>query len=90
MDSTQKLVIGAGMVGSCCALYLQRAGHSVTLVDSHPPGSQTSYGNAAAIAPRVILICLPRVVPLFNLAQVTIDLSEFLMQHIFRTLETVP
>ena len=56
MDSTQKLVIGAGMVGSCCALYLQRAGHSVTLVDPHPPGSQTSYGNAAAIAPYA---CIP-------------------------------
>ena len=56
MDATQKLVIGAGMVGSCCALYLQRAGHSVTLVDPHPPGSQTSFGYAAAIAPYA---CIP-------------------------------
>jgi len=44
------LVIGAGMVGVCCALYLQRAGHQVTLIDQHEPGSQTSFGNAATFA----------------------------------------
>lgn len=56
MDATQKLVIGAGMVGSSCALYLQRAGHNVTLIDPNPPGSQTSYGNAATIA---TYACIP-------------------------------
>ena len=52
MDKGQKdnLVIGAGMVGVCCALYLQRAGHQVTLIDQHEPGSQTSFGNAATFA----------------------------------------
>jgi len=44
------VVIGAGMVGVSCALYLQRAGHRVTLVDAHAPGSQTSFGNAATFA----------------------------------------
>ncbi len=44
------LVIGAGMVGTCCALYLQQAGHHVTLVDSGQPGSGASYGNAATFA----------------------------------------
>ena len=38
------------MVGVSCALYLQRAGHRVTLVDAHAPGSQTSFGNAATFA----------------------------------------
>ena len=56
MASTHKLIIGAGMVGSCCALYLQRAGHDVTLIDPHPPGSQTSFGNAATIA---TYACIP-------------------------------
>ncbi len=56
MASTRKLIIGAGMVGSCCALYLQRAGHDVTLIDPHPPGSQTSFGNAATIA---TYACIP-------------------------------
>ena len=52
MGKVQKnnLVIGAGMVGVCCALYLQRAGHQVTLIDQHEPGSQTSFGNAATFA----------------------------------------
>ena len=44
------------MVGSCCALHLQRAGHKVALIDPHPPGSQTSYGNAATIA---TYACIP-------------------------------
>ncbi|MEK9785830.1 MAG: FAD-binding oxidoreductase [Gammaproteobacteria bacterium] len=44
------VIIGAGMVGVSCALYLQRAGHRVTLVDAHAPGSQTSFGNAATFA----------------------------------------
>ncbi len=38
------------MVGVSCALYLQRAGHRVTLIDAHAPGSQTSFGNAATFA----------------------------------------
>ena len=44
------------MVGSCCALHLQRTGHKVTLIDPHPPGSQTSFGNAATIA---TYACIP-------------------------------
>ncbi len=44
------VVIGAGIVGSSCALWLQQAGFSVTLVDRDEPGSGTSYGNACSIA----------------------------------------
>lgn len=43
-------VIGAGIAGVSCALYLQRDGHSVTILDPEPPGSMTSYGNAGLIA----------------------------------------
>ena len=54
MNQTKKVVetvvIGAGMVGVCCALYLQRAGHKVILVDANEPGSGASYGNAATFA----------------------------------------
>ncbi len=50
MDEKSAVVIGAGMVGVSCALYLQRAGHRVTLIDAHAPGSQTSFGNAATFA----------------------------------------
>lgn len=42
-------VIGAGIVGICCALTLQREGRRVTLMDRLPPGEGTSYGNAGLI-----------------------------------------
>ena len=33
------LVVGAGVVGLSTALYLQRAGRSVTVIDALPPGA---------------------------------------------------
>jgi len=44
------IVIGAGIVGSCCAWHLQRRGMQVTLVDPVPPGQSCSFGNAACIS----------------------------------------
>lgn len=43
-------VIGAGIVGCSCALWLQRKGIAVTLIDPGEPGSGTSSGNAGTIA----------------------------------------
>ena len=43
-------VVGAGIVGICTALYLQREGRAVTLIDRNQPGEGTSYGNAGVIA----------------------------------------
>jgi D-amino-acid dehydrogenase len=43
-------VIGAGVVGICCARALQREGHRVTLLDPQPPASGASFGNAGHIA----------------------------------------
>ncbi len=43
-------VIGAGMVGVSTAIWLQRSGHSVTLIDKGQPGMGASYGNAGLIA----------------------------------------
>src|SRR5262249_27740979 len=40
------VVIGAGIVGTCCALWLRRQGFRVTLVDPNAPGSGCSSGNA--------------------------------------------
>ena len=42
-------VIGAGIVGVSCALFLQRDGHDVTIVDPNDPGSGASFGNSGAI-----------------------------------------
>jgi D-amino-acid dehydrogenase len=42
-------VLGAGTVGVCTALYLQRDGHSVTLLDRNPPGTGCSFGSGGLI-----------------------------------------
>lgn len=41
-------VIGAGLVGVCCALYLQREGFKVRLVEKGEPGRGASFGNAGS------------------------------------------
>jgi len=48
-------VIGAGIVGISSALYLQKAGFKVTLIDRHEPGHGASYGNAGALAPHAFV-----------------------------------
>lgn len=50
MGSTNVIVIGAGVVGVCCALWLQKNGHKVILIDRGDPGAGTSSGNACTIA----------------------------------------
>lgn len=42
-------VLGAGAVGVSTALYLQRDGHDVLLIDRDEPGMGCSFGNAALI-----------------------------------------
>ncbi len=42
-------VIGAGIVGTCSALYLQREGFDVTLIDRGGPGEGASLGNAGSL-----------------------------------------
>jgi len=42
-------VVGAGIVGICAALELQRAGFNVTLIDRDEPGMSCSYGNAGIL-----------------------------------------
>ncbi|HDS1803065.1 TPA: FAD-binding oxidoreductase [Pseudomonas putida] len=48
MSSSDKHVgvIGAGVVGVCTALMLQRRGFKVTIIDPNPPGEGASFGNA--------------------------------------------
>jgi glycine/D-amino acid oxidase-like deaminating enzyme len=51
MDSNATTVVfGAGVVGLATALYLQRAGVSVTVLDPLPPAGGASYGNAGLIS----------------------------------------
>lgn len=49
VDDSQITVLGAGMVGVCTALHLQRRGLDVTLMDRRAPGRETSFGNAGVI-----------------------------------------
>lgn len=49
MSTAHVTVIGAGIVGICCALHLQRLGYRVTVLDQRPPGEATSFGNACMI-----------------------------------------
>src|SRR5688572_13526741 len=53
-------VIGAGIVGITAAIYLQRDGHRVAVVDRGAPGEGTSFGNAGSLAPgSIIPLALP-------------------------------
>ena len=51
------VVIGAGIVGACTALELQRAGHAVTIVEPGPPGGEqaASYGNGCWLSPMSVI-----------------------------------
>ena len=55
------LVVGAGIVGMSCALWLQRAGHAVTVCDPTPPlpgvgyEAAASFGNSCTIAYGAVL-----------------------------------
>ena len=56
-------VIGAGMVGVCAALWLQRDGHSVFLIEPGNPGEGASFGNAGCFnGSSVTPVAMPGVV----------------------------
>ncbi|MAU51045.1 MAG: FAD-dependent oxidoreductase [Roseovarius sp.] len=44
------IVIGAGICGLSAAIWLNRAGHRVTLLDRDRPGAGASFGNAGLLA----------------------------------------
>lgn len=54
------VVIGAGVIGVCCAVKLAERGLSVIVVDRHPPCEGASFGNAGVISP---WSCVPQSVP---------------------------
>jgi D-amino-acid dehydrogenase len=56
-------VIGAGIVGVCCAGWLQRKGLEVTLIERDGPGEGTSFGNAGSLSPTAVLpVAMPGMV----------------------------
>ena len=59
MDKTVT-VIGAGIVGVCCALHLQREGFKVRLVEKGEPGRAASFGNSGSFG---TASCVPFAMP---------------------------
>lgn len=60
------IVVGGGIVGLCCAIYIRRTGRQVTLVDRLEPGDSgaASYGNAGSISwSSCIPIAMPGLLP---------------------------
>lgn len=54
------IVIGAGVAGMSAALYLQRAGVQVAVIDPLPPAGGASFGNAGLLSPdTAVPIALP-------------------------------
>ena len=60
MSAKPIVVVGAGIVGVCCASYLRREGHGVVIVEREAPGEGTSKGNAGALSPGS---CVPLAMP---------------------------
>lgn len=53
-------IIGAGVIGVCCALSLQERGYVVRIIDRNEPGEGASFGNAGVISP---WSCVPQCLP---------------------------
>ncbi|MCC6472767.1 MAG: FAD-binding oxidoreductase [Burkholderiales bacterium] len=51
----QVAVVGAGIVGACCAAWLQRKGLCVTLIERAGAGEATSFGNAGSLSPTAVM-----------------------------------
>ena len=54
------VVVGAGIVGACCAAYLRREGYDVTIIEAEGPAAGASQGNAGALSPGS---CIPLSMP---------------------------
>jgi len=67
----QVVVVGGGIVGICCGLYLQRDGHEVTIIDQDDPGEGCSSGSAGQFCPGY---CVP-----VGLPGIVKDLPSMLM-----------
>lgn len=45
------IIAGGGVIGLCCAYYIHKQGHQVTVIDKGEIKSGTSFGNAGYISP---------------------------------------
>ncbi|MBO9205350.1 MULTISPECIES: NAD(P)/FAD-dependent oxidoreductase [Niastella] len=49
--SKQVTIIGGGIIGLCCAYYLQKEGYEVTVIEKGNITDGTSFGNAGYVSP---------------------------------------
>lgn len=54
-ENRRAIVVGAGIVGVCTAIELNRRGWSVTVVDRLEPGAACSFGNAGILAAQAVV-----------------------------------
>lgn len=60
MAEAPVVVIGGGIIGVCSALWLQRAGRKVVLIDAGEIGMGSSFGNAGCLNPSsVVPVSMP-------------------------------
>jgi D-amino-acid dehydrogenase len=59
-DNPAITVVGAGIVGICCALSLLEKGVTVRIIDRDPPARGASQGNAGVVSP---WSCVPQSLP---------------------------
>jgi D-amino-acid dehydrogenase len=50
-NDSDALILGGGVIGLACALYLLRAGRSVTVLEQGSAGAACSHGNCGTITP---------------------------------------
>ncbi len=60
MVKQEVTVLGAGIVGICCALHLQERGFQVRLIDRSGFAKEASSGNAGIVSP---WSCVPESLP---------------------------
>ncbi len=74
-------VLGAGIVGICCALVLQRRGYRVTLLDRRGPGEETSSGNAGILSySNITPLADPALLPRLHRLILNLD-NDFAMHY---------
>jgi D-amino-acid dehydrogenase len=74
-------VLGAGIVGICCALELQRRGIQVRLLDRRGPGEETSSGNAGILSySNITPLADPALLPRLHRLFLNMD-DDFLLHY---------
>ena len=81
------VVIGAGIVGVSTAIWLQRFGKKVILVDQNHPGEGTSFGNAGILASSSnVPVTAPKMIPKIPRYLMNPEFPLFMIWSYFPTL----